>query len=86
LLTLILCCYEAENSKACDLVAENRNACNLVADYYYANNFCHIEIPPNHAIPYFLLAISYFIKHSDKKWSLRCDSIVPSGVEFLIKK
>jgi len=75
LLTLILCCYEAENIKAC----------NLVADYYYASDIGHIEIPQNHAIPYFLLAISYFINHSDKKWSLRCDSIIPSGIEFLIK-
>ena len=73
LLTLILCCYEAQNTEAC----------NLVADYYYSSNICHIEIPPNHANPYFLLAISYFITHSGKKWSLRCDDIIQSGFEFL---
>ena len=73
LLTLILCCYEGQNTKAC----------NLVADYYYSSNICHIEIPPNHANPYFLLAISYFITHSGKKWALHCDDIIESGIEFL---
>ena len=75
LFTLILCCYEAENPEACK----------HVANYYYSNDICHIEIQPNHAIPYFLLAISYFITHSGKKWSLRCDNVIPSGVEFLLK-
>jgi len=75
LLTLILCCYEAKNLEACS----------FVADCYYFDEICHIEIPPNHAVPYFFLAISFFITHSGKKWSLRCDDTISSGVEFLSK-
>ena len=75
LLTLIQCCYEAKNS----------DACKVVADYYYSNDICHIEIPSNHANPSFLLAISYFINHSGKIWSLRCDSYIQSGIDILQK-
>ncbi|XP_065894819.1 NACHT, LRR and PYD domains-containing protein 3-like isoform X2 [Dysidea avara] len=75
LLTQMLCCYEAKNPKACK----------IIADYYYPINICRIEIPPNRATPYMLLAVSYFIAHSGKKWSLRCVSAIPSGVELLCK-
>ena len=75
LLTQMLCCYEAKNPEACK----------VIVDYYYPNNICRIEIPPNRATPYLLLAVSYFIAHSGKKWSLRCVSAIPSGVELLCK-
>ena len=75
LLILMLCCYEAENSIACK----------VIADHFYSNNTCRFVIPPNRASPYLLLAVSYFIAHSGKKWSLRCDASIPSGVELLCK-
>jgi len=74
LLTLMLCCYEAGNSKACE----------VIADHFYPSNICRIEIPPNRATSYLLSAVSYFITHSKKKWSLRCDAIIPSGIERLL--
>jgi len=73
LLTLILCCYEAKNTDACKVIAE----------HFYPNNVGRIEIPQSHAYPYFLLAVSYFIANSGKKWSLRCVVPVPSVVELL---
>ena len=73
LLTLMLCCYEAKNPEACK----------VIANHFYPINICRIEIPPNRATPYLLLAVSYFIAHSGKKWSLRCVSAIPSGVELL---
>ena len=72
---LILCCYEAKNSEAC------RN----IADHLYRDKVCRFEIPPNHATPYLLLAVSYFISHSDKTWSLRCNTVVQHGIELLLK-
>ena len=74
LLTLILCCYEAKNSEAC----------RDIANHLYADKVCRFEIPPNHATPYLLLAVSYFISHSGKTWSLRCNTaVVQSGIELL---
>ena len=75
LLTLILCCYEANNSKAC----------REIADYLYSDKVCRFEIPPNHATPYLLLAVSYFISHSGKTWSLRCNTVIQSSVQLLFK-
>ena len=75
LLTLMLCCYEAKNPEAC----------RVIADHYYPNNICRIEIPHNRATPYLLLAVSYFIAHSGKQWSLRCSSAIPSGVALICK-
>ena len=54
LVMLILCCYEAKNSEAC----------RDIADHLYTDKVCRFEIPPNHATPYLLLAVSYFISHS----------------------
>jgi len=51
LLSLILCCYEARN----------REACKVITDHLYADKVCRFEIPPNHATPYLLPAVSYFI-------------------------
>jgi len=73
LLSLILCCYEARN----------REACKVIADHLYADKVCHFEIPPNHATPYLLLAVSYFIFHSGKIWSLRCNIAIQSSIELL---
>ena len=73
LLTLMLCCYEARNEKACKIIAA----------YVYPDLVCRIEIPPNPVTPYLLLAVSYFISHSGKMWSLRCDTSIQSGVELL---
>jgi len=73
LLSLILCCYEARN----------REACKVIADHLYADKVCHFEIPPNHATPYLLLAVSYFIFHSGKIWSLRCNTAIQSSIELL---
>ena len=75
LLTLMLCCYEARNEKACKTIAA----------YVYPDLVCRIEIPPNCVTPYLLLAVSYFISHSGKMWSLRCDASIQSGVELLCK-
>ena len=75
LLILMLCCYEAENP----------TACKVAADHFYLNDICRFEISPNRATPYLLLAVSYFIAHSGKMWSLRCDASIPSGVELLCK-
>ena len=75
LLTLMLCCYEARN----------QNACRIIATHVYPDLVCRIEIPPNHVTPYLLLAVSYFISHSGKMWSLRCDASIQSGVELLCK-
>ena len=75
LLTLILCCYEAENEEACKVIAAN----------IYPDFVCRIEIPPNRVTPYLLLAVSYFISHSGKMWSLRCDVSIQSGVELITK-
>jgi len=73
LLSLILCCYEAKNDKAFK----------VIADHLYANKVCHFEIPMNHATPYLLLAVSYFISHSGITWSLRCNAVILSGVSHL---
>ena len=75
LLTLMLCCYEAKNSEAC----------RDIANHLYTDKVCRFEIPPNHATPYLLLAVSYFISHSGKTWSLRCNAVVQSGIELLFK-
>ena len=75
LLSLILCCYEAKNSKACRVIAE----------HLYADKICRFEIPPNHATSHLLLAVSYFISHSGKTWSLRCNTLIQSSVELLFK-
>ena len=64
MLSLILCCYEAKNSEACRVIANN----------FYDDNVCRLDIPPIHATPYLLLAISYFISCSGKSWSLRCNN------------
>ena len=73
LLTLILCCYEARN----------KEACRIIAMHVYPDIVCRIEIPPNRVTPYLLLAVSYFISHSGKLWSLRCDASIQCGVELL---
>ena len=75
LLTLILCCYEAKNE----------SACKCIAAHVYPDVVCRIEIPQNSVSPYLLLAVSYFIAHSGKKWSLRCNASIQSGVELLCK-
>ena len=75
LLLLILCCYESDNSKACKVIVE----------HLYADKVCRFEIPPNHATPYLLLAVSYFISHSGKTWSLRCNTVIQSSVQLLFK-
>jgi len=74
LLTLMVCCYEAKNSKAC----------NIIADNFYPSNICRIEIPPNRATSYLLSAVTYFIACSGKKWSFRCDATIPNGVDILL--
>jgi len=73
LLTLMQCCYEAKNS----------SACKTIANHYYPNNLCRIEIPANRVTPYMLLAVSYFIAHSGKMWSVRCVAAISTGVELL---
>ena len=73
--TLILCCYEAKNSEAC----------RDIANHFYTDKVCRFEIPPNHASPYLLLAVSYFISHSGKIWSLRCNTLAQRGIELLFK-
>jgi len=75
LLILMLCCYEAENPEAC----------NIIADYFYPSKFCRIEISHSRATPYLFLAISYFMMHSGKKWSLRCSVAIQSSVQLLSK-
>ena len=75
LVMLILCCYEAKNSEAC----------RDIANHLYTDKVCRFEIPPNHATPYLLLAVSYFISHSGKTWSLRCNIVVQRGIELLFK-
>ena len=75
LLTLILCCYEAKNEEACKVIAANA----------YPDYLCRIEIPPSRVSPYLLLAVSYFISHSCKMWSLRCDASLHYGVELITK-
>ena len=64
LLSLTLCCYEAKNSKACG----------VIADHFYTEKICRLDIPPINATPYLLLAVLYFISHSGKIWSLRCNN------------
>ena len=73
LLTLMQCCYEAKNP----------SACKTIANHYYPNNLCRIEIPANRITPYMLLAVSYFIAHSGKMWSVRCVAAISTGVELL---
>ena len=73
LLTLMQCCYEAKNP----------SACKTIADCYCPNNLCRMEIPASRVTPYMLLALSYFIAHSGKMWSVRCVASVPGGVELL---
>ena len=75
LLLLILCCYEADNSKACRVIAE----------HLYTDNLCRFEIPANHATPQLLMAMSYFISNSGKTWSLRCNTFIQSSVQLLFK-
>ena len=70
-----MCCYEARNSEACRVIAEN----------LYTDTVCRFEIPPNHATPYLLLAVSYFISCSGKTWSLRCNTFIQSSVQLLFK-
>ena len=73
LLTLISCCYETNNSEACRVIADN----------LYADKVCRLDIPPIYTTPYLLLAVSYFITHSGKAWSLRSNN--PFSVEHLFK-
>ena len=75
LLTLISCCYEAYNSEAC----------RIIANHFYGDKvkICRLDIPPNEAKPYLLLAVSYFITHSGKAWSLRCN--IPDSIPLLFK-
>ena len=75
LLSLILCCYEAKNSEACK----------VIANHLYADKVCRFEVPSNHATPYLLLAISYFILHSGKIWSLRCNVAIQSSIQLLFE-
>ena len=75
LLSLILCCYEAQNSEAC----------RDIANHLYTDKVCRLEIPPNHATPYLLLAMSYFIACSGKMWSLRCNTDIHSSIQLLAK-
>ena len=53
--------------------------------FNYTDKVCRFEIPPNHATPYLLLAVSYFISYSGKTWSLRCNTVVHRGIELLFK-
>jgi len=73
LLTLMQCCYEAKNP----------SACKTIANHCHPNNLCRIEIPPNRITPYMLLAVSYFIAHSGKVWSIRCVAAISAGVKLL---
>ena len=75
LLTLIQCCYEAKNEEACEVISAN----------IYPDYLCRIEIPPSRVSPYLLLAVSYFISHSGKMWSLRCDASLHDGVKLVTK-
>ena len=72
LLSLILCCYEAKNSKAC----------RVIANHFYANNACRLDIPPINATLYLFLAVSYFISYSGKTWSLRCNNALSVSLLF----
>ena len=73
LLTLMQCCYEAKNPLACK----------IITDHFYQNNLCRIEIPASRVTTYMLIALSYFIAHSGKMWSVRCVAAISSGVELL---
>ena len=75
LLTLIICCYESQNPQLCI----------AICDHFYQLDTCCIDIPTSSAMPHVMLSLSYFMAHTNKKWSFYCGVQITSGIQLLYK-
>ena len=75
LLTLIICCYESQDPILCT----------SFCDHFYNSDTCCIDLPASSATPQVMLSLSYFIAHTNRKWSLYCGVTVTSGIQLLCR-
>ena len=72
-ITLVLCCYEAK----CPML------CNKICSHFYPNNTCFVYIPHSAATQQTMIALSYFVAHSNKNCALQFLAPVPDGLGLL---
>ena len=75
LLTLIICCFESQDPLFCM----------SLCDHFYNSDTCCIDLPVSSATPQVMLSLSYFIAHTNRKWSLYCGVTVTSGIQLLCR-
>ena len=75
LLTLVICCYESQNPQMCV----------SICDHFYQPETCCIDIPTSSAMPHVMLSLSYFMAHTNRKWSFYCGVPITSGIQLLYK-
>ena len=75
LLTLIICCYESQDPLLC------MSFC----DHFYNSETCCIDLPASSATPQVMLSLSYFIAHTNRKWSFYSGVTITSGIQLLCK-
>ena len=75
LLTLIICCYESQDPLLCI----------SFCDHFYNSDTCCIDLPASSATPQVMLSLSYFIAHTNRKWSLYCGVTITSGIQLLCR-
>lgn len=75
LLTLIICCYESQDPLLC------RSFC----DHFYNPDTCCIDLPASSATPQMMLSLSYFMAHTNRKWSIYCGVTITSGIQLLCR-
>jgi len=75
LLTLIICCYESQDPLLC------KSFC----DHFYNSDTCCIDLPVSSATPQVMSSLSYFIAHTNRKWSFYCGVTITSGLQLLCR-
>ena len=73
LITLVLCCYEAK----CPML------CSKICSHFFPSNTCFIYVPHSAATQQTMVALSFFVAHSNKNCALQCQAPVPNGIHLL---
>ena len=72
-IVLILCCYEAQ----CP------NLCNEFINHFFSTDACYIDVPFSAATQQTMIALSYFVSHSNKNCALQIAPVF-SGLTLLL--
>jgi len=73
-IVLILCCYEAQHP----------TLCNKLLSYFFSSDSCYIYVPISASTQQTMIALSYFVSHSNKNCALQCLAPVFCGLKLLL--